>query len=234
MIWIAGLWSLLVGAKQAQKAYDESSSSEEDFGTKGGGKLPTKGKSMLVVGDSHTFATNSWGEAIKNKYGLASLAKVAGNGKTTSWMLSNLNTYLATKPTPDYIFIWGGTNDIYGNLTETQAAKNTQDGISNIQAMINAGNKKGSKVIVVTGYDPLKVSTSFDLSRMYKGATQDALRLSAKRLSSFYSSLQKNLKGAYAIVPPYPSFTRTNSTDGIHLKMPNYKILGEYVGSKVF
>ena len=226
MLWIAGLWSLLVGTKQVQEAYDEGSSSD-DYGTKGSGKLPTRGKSMLVIGDSHTAAPNSWGEAIQTKYGLASLNKLAANGKTTKWMLDNLKTYLATKPRPDYIFVWGGTNDMYGATTQAEA-------IANLQAIVNLGNSKGSKVIIVTGYEPKKVSTSFDLSKMYKGATQEGLKASALRLSTMYNALPKNIKGAYAIIPPYPTFSRTDSTDGIHLKMPNYKKLGEYIGAKVF
>jgi hypothetical protein len=35
-------------------------------------------------------------------------------------------------------------------------------------------------------------------------------------------------------VPAYTGFTRADSTDGLHLKMDKYPILGQWVGSQVF
>jgi hypothetical protein len=69
---------------------------------------------------------------------------------------------------------------------------------------------------------------------MYKGATQASLLSGRNRLIELQKSIQSKIKNADVIVAPYANFKRTDSTDGIHLKMPNYKILGEYIGSQVF
>jgi lysophospholipase L1-like esterase len=220
MIWILGLWTSLLGAKKITPPA-KPVSKKKDL------PLPSKGKSALFVGDSHTVASPSWAEAIKSKFGLGSIAKVASNGKTTAWMLTNLQTYLSKNKAPDYIFIWGGTNDAYGNTKIDDITKN-------IQAMVTLGKSKGSKVIVVQGYDPYKVSYNFDLGKMYKGATQSSLITGRNRVIELQKNNQSKIKNADVIVPAYGNFQRTDSTDGIHLKMPNYKILGEYIGTKTF
>ena len=220
MIWILGLWTSLLGAKKATPQ-------PKPVVKKPVSKLPSKGKSAVFVGDSHTVASPSWAEAIKAKFGLGSIAKVASNGKTTSWMLTNLQTYLSKNKAPDYIFIWGGTNDAYGNTKIDDITKN-------IQSMVTLGKSKGSKVIVVQGYAPYNVSYNFDLGKMYKGATQSSLITGRNRVIELQKNNQSKIKNADAIVPPYANFKREDSTDGIHLKMPNYKILGEYIGGQTF
>lgn len=220
MIWILGLWTTLLGAKKA-------SPEPKPVSKKQVVKLPSKGKSAVFVGDSHTIASPSWAEAIKAKYGLGSIAKVASNGKTTSWMLTNLQTYLSKNKAPDYIFIWGGTNDAYGSTKIDDITKN-------IQSMVTLGKSKGSKVIVVQGYAPYNVSYNYDLTKMYKGATQTSLLNGRNRVIELQKNNQAKIKNADVIVAPYANFKRSDSTDGIHLKMPNYKILGEYIGSQVF
>jgi lysophospholipase L1-like esterase len=220
MIWILGLWTTLLGAKKITPP-------AKPVAKKKGLPLPSKGKSALFVGDSHTIASPSWAEAIKAKFGLGSTAKIASNGKTTAWMLTNLQTYLSKNKAPDYIFIWGGTNDAYGSTKIDDITKN-------IQAMVTLGKSKGSKVIVVQGYAPYNVSYNFDLSKMYTGATQSSMIKGRNRLIELQKNNQSKIKNADVIVPAYANFKRTDSTDGIHLKMPNYKILGEYIGKQTF
>ena len=220
MIWILGLWTTLLGAKKITPPANPVTK-KKDL------SLPAKGKSALFVGDSHTIASPSWAEAIKAKFGLGSIAKIAANGKPTSWMLTNLQAYLAKNKAPDYIFIWGGTNDAYGSTKIDDITKN-------IQAMVTLGKSKGSRVIVVQGYAPYNVSYNFDLSKMYTGATQSSLINGRNRVIELQKNNQSKIKNADVIVPPYANFKRTDSTDGIHLKMPNYKILGEYIGKQTF
>lgn len=221
MIWILGLWTTLLGAKKIAPTPAPA------LGKKTPTPLPSKGKSAVFVGDSHTNASPSWAEAIRAKFGLGSIAKVASNGKTTSWMLTNLQTYLSKNKAPDYIFIWGGTNDAYGSTKIDDITKN-------IQAMVTLGKSKGCKVIVVQGYAPYSVSYNFDLGRMYKGATQASLLTGRNRVIDLQKNNQSKIKNADVIVAPYANFQRADSTDGIHLKMPNYKILGEYIGTNTF
>jgi hypothetical protein len=97
---------------------------------------------------------------------LASLNKLAANGKTTKWMLDSLKTYLAAvKLMTRLHFCMGGTNDIWGNYPS--------EAIANLQAIVNLGNSKGSKVIIVTGYEPKGINIIRFVENVYKKATHD-------------------------------------------------------------
>lgn len=188
--------------------------------------LPSKGYSALVIGDSHTVPNNGWFEAMAKKYQLGATAKQAKNGRTTDTMLANLRLYLAANPAPNYIIMWGGANDAYGSIAQEKTIKN-------VQAMIDLANQKGSKFVVVKGYDPAKVSTSFNM-RYFPYSTQAGLLKGRDNYVKLLSAYDTQLKNAAKIVPAYPSFTRADSYDGLHLHMDRYKKLGEWIGSKVF
>lgn len=203
MIWI--IPALYAAAIVAKNVSEKSS------------KHISTGKSALFIGDSHTIASPSWAEAIKNKYGLKSIQKVAANGKTTDWMLAQVRML---KTMPDYVFIFGGANDAYNNIPQ-------QKTLSNLQAIILYCQGKGAKVFVVKGWD----LTGFQYKpiEQYGYANLVAFR-------SRYAALQKAMNGLKAdkIIDTYSGLSRADSTDGLHLSMPTYKKFGEYVGAQVF
>lgn len=213
MFWIPPFIAALIGTK----AYQNSLS----------GKLPSKGYSALVLGDSHTLPNNGWFEAMVKKYGIGATHKLAANGRKTDVMLSTLKLYLATHKAPNYIIMWGGANDSYGGIAEETTIKN-------VQAMVDLANKNDSKFIIVKGYDPMKVSYNFDLSRMFRGATQQTMLKARDNYVKLLKAFDTKIKGVSKIVPAYPNFTRMDSTDGLHLKMDKYPILGEWVGGQIF
>ena len=186
-------------------------------------KFPSKGKTALFVGDGHTFPNNGWVEALVRKAGFKSYAKKALNGGNTTWMLGQIKNYLATNK-PDYIIVYGGANDAYANVSQSNI-------IANLQAMINAANSKGSKIIFVTGYNPKKVSYNF--SRGFN-MSETALLQGRDRWVALIDSMPKKLKDYAKVVPPYEGFTRANSTDGLHLTMPSYVLYGEWLANKYF
>lgn len=203
MLWIATLYSALLGTKALQAK-----------------KLGHSGYSALFVGDSHTKAKPSWSEAMVKKYDLGSTAKVAENGKTTDWMLANVKEYFKKHNAPDYVFVYGGANDAYNGISPDVTLRN-------LQAIIDTATAKGSKVIVVQG---------FDISKFQYGTERYPIA-ALKAFQQKYPLLQSRmatLKNTVAIVPAYKGFTRKDSTDGLHLTMPNYKVLGEYIGKQVF
>jgi lysophospholipase L1-like esterase len=213
MFWIPPFIAGLLGVKAITKAT--------------GGKVPSKGASALVIGDSHTEPTNGWAEAMAKKYQFRSLGKLAKAGRKTDVMLSTLKLHLASNKAPNYIIMWGGANDSYGEIPQATTLKN-------VQAMIDLAKSKGSTFIIVKGYDPMKVSYNFDLSKMYRGSTQSGLTKARNEYVKLLSAYDKFKSDNVIVVPAYTGFTRADSTDGLHLKMDKYPILGQWVGSQVF
>lgn len=213
MFWIPPFIAALIGTKAYQNALS--------------GKLPSKGYSALVLGDSHTLPNNGWFEAMVKKYGIGATHKLAANGRKTDAMLSSLKLYLASHKAPNYVIMWGGANDSYGGVAEETTIKN-------VQAMVDLANSKGSKFIIVKGYDPMKVSYNFDLRKMYRGATEQGLLKARDNYAKLLKAFDTKIKGATKIVPAYTGFTRKDSTDGLHLTANAYTILGEWVGSQTF
>jgi lysophospholipase L1-like esterase len=192
-----------------------------------GGKMPSRGASALVLGDSHTEPSKGWFEAMAKKYRLGATAKLAKAGRKTDVMLSTLRLYLASNKAPDYIIMWGGANDSYEGVPQSTTLKN-------VQAMIDLARSKGSTFIIVKGYDPMKVSYNFDLSKMYRGATQSGMIKARNEYVKLLSAYNQFKSDNVVIVPTYSGFSRADSTDGLHLKMDKYPILGEWVGSQIF
>jgi len=214
LLWLPVIWVLFVsfrtitaGSKTAERKTKSNS---------------IRGKKLLFLGDSHTVPSNGWVEALTSKTGVDSFDKRAANGKTTEWMLSQLKTYLYTNR-PSFIVVWGGANDAYENIPQSKT-------IANMQSIIDISNNKGARVIFVTGYDPNKVSYNFDTKYLY--GTQQSLAAGKNNLVALIADMPKKLKGDFIVIPPNSSFTRTNSTDGLHLTMSAYQQYGRWLAEK--
>jgi hypothetical protein len=104
-----------------------------------------KGRVVVFIGDSHTSYSEGWQYMLSKKTGLTSFNHSVG-GIGTLRMLditkNVLNKY------HNYLFIWGGANDMFnGNITPQKAFKN-------VQQIVNYANKKNIKVVVLTGFSP--------------------------------------------------------------------------------
>lgn len=188
-------------------------------------KFPSKGKSVLFLGDSHTFPNNGWAEALVRKAGFKGVNKIAKNGVNTTWMLGELNTFMQSNKAPDYLIVWGGANDAYGNLAQSKT-------LANMQAMIDKVKDKGTKVIFVTGYNAKQVSYNFNTKNLI--GTEASLGQGRDRWIALIDSMPKKLKNYARVIPPYDGFTRSNSTDGLHLTMPSYVVYGEWLANNYF
>ena len=215
LLWIPAIWVFLSSFRVLQ-------SDTEPVLSK---KLPSKGKSLLVIGDSHTKPSGGWAESLRSSGEFGAFAKIAENGKTTAWMLSQLQNYLKNNAAPDYVVVWGGANDAYNNT----AYKTT---LANMQAIIDTAAKKGSKVVFVSGYDPKKVSYNFNTKGLI--GTETTLGQGRDRFSALLDSMPLKLKGYSLIVPKHPTYNRSNSTDGLHLTPTTYRNYGEWVAKNYF
>lgn len=99
-------------------------------------------KSILFIGDSNTVAPFSYADQLKQINPSITIKKIAQNGATTDWMLSQLENELRLNKY-DAVAILGGSNDIYGK-GEIESAK------SNLNKMYLLAKSKGSRVIAVT------------------------------------------------------------------------------------
>jgi len=215
LLWIPALWVFLASAKYIQQNGVGSLM----------GKLPSNGKSVLIIGDSHTGPYSSWGEQFVKQAGFKTFYKRAEVGKTTDWMLAQLKAFYATNKAPDYVVIWGGANDAYNNTAQSKT-------LANMQAMIDTAKAKASKIVFVSGYDPSKVSYNFNTQFLI--GTQTTLAQGRERFIALLNEMPKKLKGYTKIIPPYTALTRANSTDGLHLFPQSYLTFGTWVANTYF
>lgn len=217
LLWIPALWVFLASIKYIQE--------NGGFAGKLSGKLPSKDKSVLIIGDSHTGPYSSWGEVFAKRAGFKSVSKRAEVGKTTEWMLTVLKSFFMLYQAPDYVVVWGGANDAYNNVAQAKT-------IGNMQAMIDLAKSKGSKIVFISGYDPKKVSYNFNTRQLI--GTETTLGQGRDRLIALQKEMPKRLKGYTKIIPVYGGFTRANSTDGLHLTSASYTTFGNWVADNYF
>lgn len=141
-----------------------------------------RGNVVVFIGDSHTSYSSGWQHMLSKKTGLTYYNHSVG-GIGTSWMLdiakSNLNNH------HNYLFIWGGANDMFGGYVTPQKA------FKNVQQIVNHANKKNIKVIVLTGFSPKDcVNTSSNPTKLVKYQ---------QRYDEYQKLLLDSIKGATVI-----------------------------------
>ncbi len=110
--------------------------------------INVKGKKVLFIGDSHTAnRQNGWQKQLSEMVGFDS-DNVSVGGKTTYWMLE-IGLY-KIDDRYDYVFVYGGANDMYSTSISPNEA------IENIKGIARMANKRGAQCIVLTGFDPIK------------------------------------------------------------------------------
>jgi len=105
----------------------------------------TQLKKVIFVGDSLSEGPNTWNYLLSQSHPEWETEHIAERGKNTTWMLRNLESKLRNSKY-DFVFIYGGTNDMFEN-------KGTSVPINNIQRMVDLINKNGAKAYVLQGFD---------------------------------------------------------------------------------
>ena len=113
--------------------------------------------SFLFIGDSTSAGSFSYADLFKKECPDARITKIAKSGAKTSWMLDELKKELEQKKY-DVITILGGSNDIFGNLSITEAKKNMNE-------MFELAKKNGARVISISPPSKLYSTTATDKHR---------------------------------------------------------------------
>jgi len=118
--------------------------------------LKPQNQKYLFVGDSQTNTNEkNFSQLLKKYLGIVNPKQVTilqKDGAPTSWMKLALIQELK-KNQYDYVIIWGGYNDMYGQTQPTQAKfnviKNLQDMVNLVRRSTGANQISRSKAIVV-------------------------------------------------------------------------------------
>jgi ABC-type Zn uptake system ZnuABC Zn-binding protein ZnuA len=139
-----------------------------------------KGKVVAFIGDSHTSYSKGWQDMLSKKTGLSYFNYSVG-GISTGWMLdiakSNLNS------NHNFLFVWGGANDMFGNYISPRQA------FKNVQEIVNLANKKNIKTFILTGFSPKDCVEN----------KNQKIEQYIKRYSEYQQLLVDSIKGATVI-----------------------------------
>lgn len=165
----------------------------------------TEPERVLFVGDSLTCYPGGWQDMLTKKMGWKSnnISKV---GKTTGWMLNNLEYYLKYHTNYSKVFIYGGCNDAFSSYPLNIS-------INNVQKMVDLCNKQHIEVYVICGYDVNKVMTSSKPSKRYQ---------------ELMIRYQNELRGCH-VISPCKTIENTDSKDGVHINLNGQKKIYKWI-----
>ncbi len=182
-------------------------------------------KSILFVGDSFSAgAPNfSYSYIIKNTLKSKLVDVVAMSGAKTDWMLQSLNKQLSLLHY-DRVYIWGGINDVFAGIADSQI-------IANIQKMVDMIVAQGGEAFVIIGYNAKKFMTDTALlPTAYFTKTQ--MMQARDRYIVFQKELARKIKGAIIVdefdLNPSPISDGTHP-DGIQHKYIAQVLLKDYM-----
>jgi len=160
--------------------------------------------SLLIIGDSHSVdAKFTYSSLLKKDFDKVVIGAVGG--KRTSWMKTELSKQLSNQKF-DKVTIWGGANDMFSNVTISEA-------ISNIQQMVDMVNAQGGTPYVIVGFD----QNIFSVKGKFKG-TKYATPKQMDEMREKYIEFQKQLPSSISNAVIIPAFNIDNShtSDNAH------------------
>jgi hypothetical protein len=174
---------------------------------------------VMFVGDSLSSGPGyTWNYLLEKAHPDWDVTHVSKGGMRTSWMLDNMVPKLKEKKYSK-VFIWGGTNDAFSQVSVDSA-------VSNIQSMVDAVVNQGGQAYVFVGYEAKSVMSDDKLKPTIYCDKQCMLK-SRDRMVDLQSKIATNVKNA-TIIPAVvgdPSWT----SDGIHPGGSTHKILKDQV-----
>ena len=183
-----------------------------------------KQKNVLFVGDSLSTGDYTWNKILAKIHPEWKVDYLTKGGVQTKWMLNELSDKLNDKKY-DLVFIYGGTNDMFGSIDkkpqDIYKDKMINKALSNIQSMVNLINQSGAKAIVFSGYDADEVMT-----KSTKFCDDLCMRKGRERMVEFQQAL-KNISNAEIIPIVQADSSWTN--DGIHPGGSGHQIMANFV-----
>lgn len=193
-------------------------------------KLKNKNpKRILIAGDSQSVIKNDDGKNITFTYPNILIKNfpnikfdvLASVGKNSAWLLNNLPNQLK-KQNYDRIYIYIGGNDTSNSSIKLETT------LSNIQKMVDLGNKNGADVFVNLGYRVEGTAGKFGNYKImpltkYLKKQEDWIPYVEKR-KELQRLIPKTIIGAN-FVPIYD--LNKNTSDGIHPNSIGHKIVAD-------
>ena len=174
---------------------------------------------VMFVGDSLSSGPGyTWNYLLENAHPDWDVTHVAKVGMKTSWMLDNMLPKLKEKKY-DKVFIWGGGNDAFGQVSLDSV-------VSNIQSMVDAVVNQGGQAYVFIGYDAKSVMSD-DKLKPTKYCDKPCMLKSRDRTIELQEKVLNGIKNA-TIIPAVvgdPSWT----SDGIHPNGSAHKLFKDQV-----
>ena len=181
---------------------------------------------VLFVGDSLSTGDYTWNKKLAEKHPEWKVDYLTKGGVQTKWMLNELSDKLRNNEY-DLVFIYGGTNDMFGSIDKKQTDKYKERminlALSNIQSMVNMIRESGAKPIVFSGYDADEVMT-----KSTKFCDDLCMRKGRERMVEFQDRL-KNISNA--VVIPIVQADSSWTSDGIHPGGSGHQTMANYVDS---
>jgi lysophospholipase L1-like esterase len=173
-------------------------------------KMNIKGQTALIVGDSHSAGFGwGWQDVLAKNYGFK-VINIAKSGYTIPQMFNKMKDFYKSNSVP-IVFIYGGANDIFNG-------KNQVEALSEMQQMVNFAVSKGSKVVLIAGFESAVISKGKDKKFI---ANYDLFK---QRLSSIDN---------VTFVPMWKGGVSGDSPDGYHLRADAQKRFADYVGKSI-
>lgn len=179
---------------------------------------------VLFVGDSLSSGLGfTWNYLLEKTHPDWNVEHIVEGGKRTDWMLQNLKSALGEKKY-DMVFIWGGTNDMFSQISVNQA-------ISNIQRMVDLIKQQGGQAYVLEGYDIESVMTD-DKLKPTSYCNKECMLKSRDKMIEFQDKIG-SIMGATII--PKVMGDKGWTSDGIHISGGKHEILknqiSKFIGS---
>jgi lysophospholipase L1-like esterase len=173
-------------------------------------KMKIKGQTALIVGDSHSAGYGwGWQDVLAKNYGFK-VINIAKSGYTIPQMFKDMKNFYKSNSVP-IVFIYGGANDIFNN-------KNQIEALSEMQQMVDYALSKGSKVVLIAGFESAVISKGKDKKFI---ANYDLFK---QRLSSINN---------VTFVPMWKGGVGADSPDGYHLRADAQKRFADYIGKSI-
>lgn len=181
--------------------------------------------SILIIGDSHSVdAGFTYSSLLKKNFENVVIGAVGG--KRTSWMKTELSKQLSNQKF-DKVIIWGGANDMFSNVSISEA-------LSNIQQMVDMVNSQGGTAYVIIGFN----QTIFSVKGKFKG-TKYATPEQMDKMREKYIDFQKQLPSSIsnAIIIPVFEIDNSHTSDNAHgnstAHIKIYQIIKSALGENV-
>jgi lysophospholipase L1-like esterase len=192
-----------------------------------GKKTPLKNKNpkkLLFIGDSLTDIdykgkpTYTYPMKIQQKRPDLQIDVLAEGGEITKWMLDNLPNQLKRKKY-DRVYIFGGLNDAYSQLTVDTAIRNNQ-------SMVDLINKNGADAYIILGYNIDGIQTLDRVKPTRYVTTVEAFIPLIAKYKEFQKRLPNEIKNAN-FVPIINVDGMT--TDGTHITGKAHEIFADKI-----